>query len=102
MNFDKIVVDKAKHKPFIVVALALSEGCMLLVWTKDLYMVNNQEYFYHFYIYILYGSIVFLPGNKVHGGRFTFGQSTGKEYTNQVFTYISAMKVDQMIKHFQD
>jgi len=46
-------------------------------------MTNNQEYFCHFYIYIPYGSIVFLPSNMVHAGGFTFGQSSGKEYTNQ-------------------
>jgi len=33
-DFDKTVFDKAKHKPFIVFALTLSEGCTLLVWTK--------------------------------------------------------------------
>jgi len=60
-DFDDSVIDGAKHKPFIVFALASSEGCMLLVWTKDLYVANNQEYFHHFYIYIPYGSIVFLP-----------------------------------------
>jgi len=82
-DFDDSVVNGAKHKLFVVFALASSEGCMLLVWTKDLYVANNQEYFCHFYVYIPYGSIVFLPGNMVHAGGFTFGQSSGKEYMNQ-------------------
>jgi len=50
MDFHDSVVDEAKHKPFIVFAPALTEGCMLLVWTKDLYMANNQECFCHFYV----------------------------------------------------
>jgi len=82
-DFDKTVVDEAKHKPFIAFALALSEGCMLLVLMKDSYMANNQQKFCDYYIYIPYGSIVFLPGNTVHAGGFSFGQSTGKVYMNQ-------------------
>jgi len=33
-------------------------------------------------MYTPYGSIVFLP-HMVHAGGFTFGQSSGKDYTNQ-------------------
>jgi len=83
MDFHDSVVDEAKHKPFIAFALASTEGCMLLVWTKDWYVANNKEYFCHFYVYIPYGSIVFLPSNMVHVGGFSFGQSSGKEYMKQ-------------------
>jgi len=38
-NFHDSVFDEAKHKPFIAFALALTEGCMLLVWTTDLWQI---------------------------------------------------------------
>ena len=56
---------------------------MLLVWTKEKYTGKDEkEYFCHFYVYIPHGSILFLPGDTVHAGGFTFGRTTGKEYTN--------------------
>jgi len=85
-DFEYSAVDKAKHKPFIMFTAALTEGCMLLVWTKDLYiMANNLGIFCHFFIYIPYGSIVFLSSNTIHAGGFTFSQSSGKV---NVFLYL--------------
>jgi len=56
---------------------------MLLVWTKDKYVVNGKEYFHHFYIYIPCGRILFLPGDMVHADGFSLGRVTGKEYSKQ-------------------
>jgi len=52
-------------------------------------------------LYLLW-SIVFLLGDTVHAGGFAFGQSTRKEYMNQVFTYISAIEVCSDDKTIQD
>ena len=101
-DFDDSVINGAKHKLFVAFALALSEGCMLLVWMKDLYVANNQEYFCHFYVYIPYGSIVFLPSNMVHAGGFTFGQHSGKEYTNQCIHFYTCNGSGSDDKTFQD
>ena len=42
----------------------------------------RRSIFRHFYVYIPHGSILFLPGDTVYAGRFTFGHTTGKEYMN--------------------
>jgi len=83
MDFHDCVCNDAKNKPYVAFAPACSEGCMLLVWMKDKHLVSGNEYFCHFYIYIPCGSILFLPIDTVHAGRFSFGQVTGKEYSNQ-------------------
>jgi len=50
---------------------------------KEKYLVSGNEYYCHFYICIPCGSILFLPGDTVHAGGFSFGRVTGKEYSNQ-------------------
>jgi len=82
-DFHDYVCNDAKNKPYIAFAPACPKGCMLLVWMKDKNVVNGKEYSCYFYIYIPCGSILFLPGNMVHAGGFSFGNVTGKEYSNQ-------------------
>jgi len=77
-NCDDHVCNNAKNKPYVAFALACPKGCMLLVWTKEKYVVNGNEYFCHFYIYIPCGSIWFLPGDMVHAGGFSLGKSQEK------------------------
>ena len=78
-DFHDCVCKDAKNKPYIAFAPACPKGCMLLVWMKDKYVVSIKEYYHHFYIYIPCGSILFLPGDTVHAGGFSFGCVTGKE-----------------------
>jgi len=102
MDFHDTMADKAKHKPLIVFVLALSKGCMLLVWTKYLYMANNQDYFvistYTFLIWALF----FFQVIWVHAGGFTIlGWSSGRSIQTSIFTFMSVTEVDLMIKHFR-
>jgi len=82
-DFHDHVCKDAKNKPYIAFAPACPKGCMLLVWMKEKYLVSGNEYYCHFYIYIPCGSILFLLGDMVHAGGFSFGCVTGKEYSNQ-------------------
>jgi len=36
-------------------------------------MVNGNDYFHHFYIYIPCGSILFILGDTVHAGGISLG-----------------------------
>jgi len=100
-DFHVSVCRAAKSKPFIAFAPASNEGCMLLVWTKEKYTGKDEkEYFRHFYVYIPHGSMLFLPGDTVHAGGFTFGRTTGKEYTNhRIHFYICNGNGDDATMH---
>jgi len=82
-DFDVGVCNAVTHKPYISFAPVCPEGCMLMVWTKETYTENGKDYFRHYYIYIPCGSILFLPGDTIHAGGFSFGCVTGKEFSNQ-------------------
>jgi len=45
---------QSKHNHFIAFALALSEGCMFLIWMKVTYMADNQDYFLYLYFILEY------------------------------------------------
>ena len=83
-DFDPFVCQQSKNIPYVAFAPCCKEGSMLMVWTKDCYETKeNRRYYCHFYLYIPYGVMLYLPGDVIHAGGFCFGRKPTNQLSNE-------------------
>jgi len=83
-DFDPLVCKQAKNILYVAFALCCKEGSMLMIWTKDCYRTKeNRMYYCHFYLYIPYGVMLYLPGDVIHAGDFCFSRQPTNDFSNE-------------------